>query len=155
MLTRNELISDLLMGAAFADRRLEGAEYEAVKRALGRAMGVDELPPVMAARLEWFDPAKFDLARTLVELKLEADAEKRQLLELIATVNDADEVLDLEEDSYLRRAGEALGLPPELYQDLVIQELSVESTREAGRLLLTPPPLPKPSRRPPPLPEKG
>jgi uncharacterized tellurite resistance protein B-like protein len=155
MSTRNELISDLLMGAAFADQRLDGNEYQAVKRALAQAMGVADVPPVLAARLEWFDPADFDPARTAAELQLETDVEKRQLLELVASVSDADQVLDLDEDGYLRRVAQALGLPPELYADLVIQDLSVESVREAGVALLGPPPLPKPSRKPPPLPSKS
>jgi uncharacterized tellurite resistance protein B-like protein len=153
MPTRNELISDLLMGAAFADRRLDGSEYEAVKRALARALGVEQVPPVLLARLEWFDPAKFDAARTAAELALASDVEKRQLLELVASVSDADEVLDLDEDSYLRKVAEAIGLPRELYADLVIQDLSVESVRGAGQALLGPPP--KPSRRPPPLPSNS
>jgi uncharacterized tellurite resistance protein B-like protein len=155
MATRNELISDLLMGAAFADQRVDGSEYQAVKRALAQAMGVAEVPPVLAARLEWFEPAQFDPARTAAELGLTTDVEKRQLLELIALVSDADQVLDLDEDGYLHTVAQALGLPRELYADLVIQDLSVESVRQAGEALLGPPPLPKPSRRPPPLPSKS
>jgi uncharacterized tellurite resistance protein B-like protein len=153
MATRNELISDLLMGAAFADQSLGGSEYDAVKRALARAMNVAEVPPVLAARLEWFDPARFDLARTVADLGLQTDLEKRQLLELIVSVNAADQVLDIDEDSYLRRVAEALGLPREIYDDLVIQDLSIESVRGAAVALLAEPPLPRPSRKPPPLPK--
>jgi uncharacterized tellurite resistance protein B-like protein len=152
MATRNELISDLLMGAAFADQSLGGNEYEAVKHALARAMGVDQVPPVLVARLEWFDPACFDLASTVAELGIEDDAEKRQLLELIASVNAADQVLDIDEDSYLRRVAEALGLPRELYDDLVIQDLSIESVRGAALALLETGQR-KPARKPPPLPK--
>jgi len=152
MATRNELISDLLMGAAFADQAFGGSEYEAVKSALARAMGVDKVPPVLAARLEWFDPASFDLAKTVAELGLEADEEKRQLLELIASVQAADQVLDIAEDSYLRKVAEALGLPRELYEDLVIQDLSIESVRGAAATLLEPTGR-RPGRKPPPLPK--
>ena len=152
MATRNELISDLLMGAAFADQSLGGSEYDAVKRALARAMGVDEVPPVLAARLEWFEPARFDLAATVAELGIEDDAEKRQLLELIASVNAADQVLDIDEDSYLRKVAEALGLPRVLYDDLVIEDLSIESVRGAALALLEPIGR-KAARKPPPLPK--
>lgn len=150
MATRNELISDILMGAAFADDRLEGAEYDAVKRALAKAMGVDEVPPVLAARLEWFKPDEYDMEKTVAQLDLETASDKRQLLELIVSIQEADEVYDLDEDAYLRGVAEALGLPPEAYEDLAIQDLEFEAGRDS---ILMPPPLPDTgSKRPPPLP---
>ncbi|MBW2525137.1 MAG: TerB family tellurite resistance protein [Deltaproteobacteria bacterium] len=149
MSTRNELIADLLMGAAFSDDKLEGVEYEAVKKALALAMRVDEIPPVLAARLEWFQPAEFDLGAAVRELALETTADKRQLLELIVLVQEADEVIDLDEDAYLRRVAEAMGLAPEDYADLTIEDLSIERGPES---ILNPPPLPEGMPKPPPLP---
>jgi uncharacterized tellurite resistance protein B-like protein len=149
MATRTELISDLLMGAAFADQRLGGAEYEAVKQALAKAMGVDEIPPVLAARLEWFQPDQLDVAATVAALGLDDPGDKRQLLELIVSVHQADDVLDLDEDAYLRTVAEALGLAPEDYADLAIEDLSIDPGRES---ILTPPPLPATGPKPPPLP---
>jgi uncharacterized tellurite resistance protein B-like protein len=149
MATRNELIADLLMGAAFADQRFEGSEYEAVKRALAHAMGTDEVPPVLAARLEWFKPAEFDLASTVAGLGLETDEERRQLLELILCVHEADEVLDVDEDEYLRQVAHALGLEPKQYADLVIQDLAIDVLRDAAKKLLVPPPLPGSAARKP------
>ena len=150
MSTRNELIADLLMGAAFADDELEGAEYDAVKRALAQAMGVDDVPPVLAARLEWFQPDEFDLGAAVRELGLSAKADKRQLLELIVLVQEADDVIDLAEDAYLRRVAEAMGLAPDDYSDLAIEDLSIERGTES---ILNPPPLPGDPVKPPPLPD--
>ena len=119
-------------------------------RRLAKAMGVDEVPPVLAARLEWFQPAEFELEKTVKQLKLKTKADKRELLELIVSIQEADEVLALEEDAYLKSVAEALCLPPEDYEDLAIQDLEFEPRRDS---ILMPPPLPEsPSKRPPPLP---
>ena len=144
MSDRNELMADLLMGAAFADKRLDGREYEAVKRLLAQAMGVDTIPDEMESRLKEFDPKEFSVEDTVGELDITDEAEKRQVVELIAAVHEADEELDFDEDEYLREVAEALGLPPDAYSDLSFEILSVENVKAAGEAVLSPPPIPPP-----------
>ncbi len=142
MSMRNELIADLLMGAAFADNRLDGREYAAVKKLLAEVIGTEELPGEMEARLKAFNPKTFDAPGAAKSLLLKEDTEKRKLIELIAAVTEADEVLDLDEDAYLKSVAEALDMPKEAYADLSIEILSVENLQEAGSKLLEPPPPP-------------
>jgi len=142
MSMRNELIADLLMGAAFADNRLDGREYAAVKKLLAGVIDAEELPADMESRLKAFNPKTFDPAGAAKSLLLKEDTEKRKLIELIAAVTEADDVLDLDEDAYLKRVAEALDMPKESYADLSIEILSVENLQEAGSKLLEPPPPP-------------
>ena len=50
-------------------------------------------------------------------------ADKRKLLELIASVNDADEVLDLAEDAYLRHVAIGMGVAEAEIADLTLEVL--------------------------------
>jgi uncharacterized tellurite resistance protein B-like protein len=143
MASKNEHIADLLMGAAFADKRLDGREYAAVKKLLAQAMSASTIPPAMEDHLKNFDPRSFDPRKTVAALELSGNDEKRKLVELIAAVNDADEELDLDEDAYLKNVAKALGLPDSSYQDLSLEILSVETVKAAGEALLQPPALPK------------
>lgn len=145
MSMRNELIADLLMGAAFADNRLDGREYASVKKLLAEVIDAEELPKDMETRLKGFDNKTFDPAGTAKSLELTDDTEKRKLIELIAAVTEADDVLDFDEDAYLKTVAEALGMPKESYADLSIEILSVENLQDAGSKLLEPPPPPKDS----------
>ncbi|MCC6524037.1 MAG: TerB family tellurite resistance protein [Polyangiaceae bacterium] len=142
MSMREELIADLLMGAACADRDVAAAEVATVRAILCRALGASALPPELEARIVAFSPAIFRVEHAVGWLGLSDPAAKRQLLELIVAVRDADGVLDLEEDAYLRHVAEALGLPPEAYADLT---LDVADVPAAGAALLgkAPPPLPR------------
>ena len=81
------------MGAAFADRRLDGREIATVKELLAKIMGEDELPTEMDARLKSFKPSSFDEQEAAKGLQLDGDEEKRQLLDLIAAVNESDDEL--------------------------------------------------------------
>ena len=142
MSNKNETLADLLMGAAFADSRLDGREYEAVKNLLAQVMGVDAIPEEMEARLKAFDPKSFDPAAAAQSLALENDEAKRHLIELVVAVNEADEELDLDEHEYLLQIAKALDLPKEAYSDLTIEILSVEELKAASQDLIVPPPPP-------------
>jgi uncharacterized tellurite resistance protein B-like protein len=139
MSEQNELIADLLMGAALADKHLDGRELDAVKELLAEAMGVEQVPMAMLQRLDGFDADKFDLKKTAGALELD-DAEKRNLLELVAAVHEADDAWDFDEDDYLKQLGLALGMAEEAFSDLTLQDLVIE---DVGKKLLKPPPLPK------------
>ncbi len=139
MSNRNELIADLLMGAALADKHLDGRELQAVKRLLTEAMGVDKLPTSLEQRLKRFKANKLDMFGTVAQLGLRTKKEKRTLLELVVAVHESDELWDFDEDAYLRKLAAALRVPEKDYEDLTVEVLSVETI---GKVLM-PPPLPK------------
>jgi uncharacterized tellurite resistance protein B-like protein len=147
MSTRNELIADLLMGAAHADKSFDGREYEVVKKLLANVMSVTAIPEEMLQRLEGFDPTGFDPAAAAKSLSLEDDDDKRRLMELVAAVTEADEELDLDEHEYLETVAGALELPRNTYSDLSFEVLSVDNLKAAGEKLIKPPPIPQKAKR--------
>ena len=142
MSTKNELIADLLMGAAYADKHLDGREYGTVMKLLAKVMDLAELPDEMISRLDNFAPNGFDPVSAAKSLNLTNDDEKRTLIELVAAVTEADEVHDLDENEYLEKVAGALDLPRPSYSDLTVEILSVDNLKAAGKKLITPPPIP-------------
>jgi uncharacterized tellurite resistance protein B-like protein len=120
MKDRLPLVADLLMGAAYADDRLDGEEKDAVRRLLRELLEVATLPMDLDFRVNEFDPKGFDRAATAASFAGDPPAIKRRLLELIAAVHVADGEIDFAEDDYLRAVGEGLGLPPEAFKELVV-----------------------------------
>ena len=148
MSNRNELIADLLMGAAYADRKLDGRELEAVKKLMADLMGVDALPEDIAKRLEEFEPKVFNPVAAAKALEMQDDDEKIKLVELIATVTEADEEIDLDENEYLEQVALALEMPRASYSDLTFEVMSVEDIKSTGaKLLSTPPPIPDAAKK--------
>ena len=120
MKDRLPLVADLLMDAAHADDALEGEEKAAVKRLLREILESPTLPMDLDFRIEEFVPERFDLAATAAAFSHEPPAIKRRLLELCAAVHAADGEIEFSEDEQLRRVGQALGLPAESYDDMVV-----------------------------------
>ena len=74
-------------------------------------------------RLQSFNPARFDAAAAATSLQgLSAD-DKETVVELVASVNDADEVLDFDEDAYLRKIALAMGMTEDQIKDKTIEVL--------------------------------
>ncbi|MBA3550535.1 MAG: TerB family tellurite resistance protein [Nannocystis sp.] len=120
-----ETITQLLLGAAYADKRLEGAEVARIEAILRQVLGGE--PPVeLSATLRSFNPAAFNVHSTTTALQGLDAADKRKLLELIASVNDADEELDLAEDAYLRHVAIGMGVPESEIADLILDVLDDE-----------------------------
>jgi hypothetical protein len=67
--------------------------------------------------------------------------QKRKLLELVASVRDADDEVDLAEDEYLVALAKALGMQKAEYSDLAL-EYEVETLRENLGALASVPPAP-------------
>jgi hypothetical protein len=120
MKDRLPLVADLLMEAAYADDKLEGEEKDAVKRLLREILDVQTLPMDLAFRIDEFDGKGFDRGAAVAAFAGDPPALKRRLLELIAAVHVADGEIDFAEDAHLRAVGEALGLPPEAFKELVV-----------------------------------
>ena len=118
-----ETITNLLLGAAYADKRLEGNEVEAINSILNKILGTSELPEERQAQIKGFNPAKFDVASATAGLQIISTDDKRKILELIATVNDSDDELDLDESEYLEKVALGLGLQESSFSDLTIEVL--------------------------------
>ena len=136
-------LCDLLLGAVYADDRLEGEEDAAVRTLVAEVLGVDELPMLVEARIENFDPESFDLAESAEEFEADPAVKKRKLLELVAAVFDADGEVDFAEDDYMRALADALGMEASELEGLVI-EYEVEDIGEIAEVVVSiPPPIPE------------
>ena len=135
-------ITDLLLGAVYADDRLEGEEDAAVRRLLKDMVEADELPIEIEARIANFEPDEFDVEETAASFEAIELVTKRRLLELVAAVFDADGEVDFAEDDYMRALATALGMDESDWDDLVI-EYEVEDIREVVDVIVSvPPPVP-------------
>lgn len=112
-------ITDLLLGAAYADKRLEGRETDKIRSLLTKLAGTASLPANVEARFKAFSPAAFDIAAAGKKLAGLGD-DRRKVLEMVAAVTESDDELDLAEDRYLRQAAEAMGLNQKEFSDLVV-----------------------------------
>ncbi|MBC8069773.1 MAG: TerB family tellurite resistance protein [Deltaproteobacteria bacterium] len=121
-----ETITDLLLGAAYADKRLEGDELASISSMLCKLLGTDTLPQAQTDRIGEFNPAKFDVTTAAGRLRFESPENKRKVLELVASVSDADEELDFAEDAYLRKVAAGMGLSDADIADLTIEVLEDE-----------------------------
>ncbi len=118
-----DTITDLLLGAAYADKRLEGDELSAISKMLCKLLGASELPADQKSRLQSFNPAKFDVDKAASSLSGLSSEDKRKVVELVASVNDADEELDFDEDAYLRKVALGMGMKEEELEGLTIEVL--------------------------------
>lgn len=122
-----DTITDLLLGAAYADKQLQGKELDAIRGMLVKLLGVKNLPQAQADRITSFNPAKFDITAATAKLKFESAETKRKIIELVASVSDSDEELDFAEDAYLRKVATGLGLSDDDIKDLTIEVLEAEA----------------------------
>jgi uncharacterized tellurite resistance protein B-like protein len=130
-------LTDLLLGAAYADKELKDQERDEVRALLEDLAG--ELPVEVELRLTAFDPAKFDLAAAAAPFKDDSEDDRKKLLHLVSAVNEADEEIDFSEDDYLRDLGKAVGLPASALKGLTI-EMDLEESFAQVRKGPPPPP---------------
>ena len=104
-----QTITNLLLGAAYADKHLEGEETATIERLLCKLVGKDELPIAQSSQMKSFSPAAFDVSAAAQSLAGLDESDKRKVLEMVCAVHDADEELDLAEDAYLRKVATGLG----------------------------------------------
>ena len=135
-------LCDLLLGAAYADGRLDRREQETVRELLSDLMG-GELPAEVESYIGAFDPKTFvldDAAEAFID---DPEDDRKRLLYLVEAVHEADEELDHSEDQFLTAVAKALGLPASLAAGMAghfeVGDLrtSLESVRKG------PPPIPK------------
>lgn len=138
------IITDLLLGAAYSDKKLRGEEEQTVRKLLSRMIAGRALPKEVEARIESFPVETFSLEKAAVDFAKDPPIQKRKLLELVAHIHEADGEIDIEEDAYLRSLGAALGMKESEYKDLVLEYEEVEEHLRASLLeLVGPPPVPE------------
>ncbi|MGH1340454.1 MAG: TerB family tellurite resistance protein [Nannocystales bacterium] len=119
-------ITDLLLGAAYADKRLEGDELRAITNMVCKLLGVDELPEAQQDQLKAFNPAKFEVSAASSSLASLGEDDKKRVLELVASINESDDVIDFDEDAYLRKVATGLGVDDSVIAEHTIEILSDE-----------------------------
>jgi uncharacterized tellurite resistance protein B-like protein len=138
------VIVDLLLGAAYADSRLDGAEQAAVNQLLCELLKVDKLSPEVESHIKQFSKGSFDLKASADAFSVDPPIQKRKLLELVAKVHDADDELDLDENAYLVELAKALGMAESEYEDLA---LTIELEDLRSNLAQLRPPLPPAAKK--------
>lgn len=131
---RIKTITDLFLGAMYADNRFEEDEKRAVTRMLCDLIVKPELPPELEHHIDNFDPARFDLVATAQDFAKDPPMNRRRLLELVAQLCVADGELDLEEDDYLHRLARALDMDPVEYEDIVL-DYEIHEMRKSFEML--------------------
>ena len=149
------ILTDLFMGALWADDEFSLDEQKAVRVLLADLLLVTPttLPEDVERRIVEFDPLAFDLEVAASDFSADPPMAKRRLLELVGRMVDADGVVDMMEDEYLRRLAGLLGMEYSEYSDLVL-DYEVDELRESFEQLRVPPPpmAGTGSTRPPPPP---
>jgi uncharacterized membrane protein YebE (DUF533 family) len=133
-------LCDVLLGAAYADRRLADAEREKVRGLIRELTG--GLPAEAEARITSFDPARFDVAAAAAPFAADPEEDRRRLLVLVTAVIDADDEVDLAEDAYLRALAAALKLPKSALAGLTVDVESEELVASFAKMRKGPPPPP-------------
>jgi uncharacterized tellurite resistance protein B-like protein len=118
-------ITDLLLGAAYADKRLEGQEKDKIRSLLSKLLGGKTIPAEVEARFRDFSPAAFDVDAAGKSVS-HLGKDRRKILEMIAAVSESDQEIDLAEDRYLRRAAVAMGMAEKEFRDLIVDFQEVD-----------------------------
>ncbi len=131
---RIDVITDLLLGAVYADGQFLASEQKAVRRMLCDLTVRPNLEPEVEARIAAFDPSAFDITALAQDFIADPPMNKRRLLELVAQLCLADGEMDLAEDDYLHMLATALGMRPTEYQDIVL-DYEIHTLRESFELI--------------------
>lgn len=133
-------LSELLLGAAYADKELKDQERDEVRSLLQGLAG--EIPAEVDAKIKSFDPAAFDLKATAANFKGDSEDDRKKLLFLVAAINEADDEIDFAEDDYLRDLADALGLPKSALEGLTVEVETEELKETFQKVRKGPPPVP-------------
>ncbi len=113
-------IAEILLGVAYADRRFDAVEFDAIRAILGDFAHVGELPEAVSAAIRAFDADTFELSASVAQLEIRAD-NKLPLLQMVLGVADADRVRDPAEQHYFHRLATAIGASSEEVEALLAE----------------------------------
>jgi uncharacterized tellurite resistance protein B-like protein len=136
-------LSELLLGAAYADKELKDEEKDEVRNLLKGLAG--DLSPEVEAAIASFEPEKFDVKKSASAFSTDSEDDRKKLLFLVAAVNEADDEIDFAEDDYLRELAEALSLPKSALEGLTV-EVETEELKETFQKVRKGPPPPPPPK---------
>ena len=133
-------LCELLLGAAHADGELQPQEKTEIRALLVELAG--EARVEVEACIASFEPAQFDISSVIGLFKNDSEAERQKLLLLVSTVIEADDVIDLAENEYLRKLATALALPRSALEGLAV-DVEIEQVKDTfNAVRKTPPPVP-------------
>jgi uncharacterized membrane protein YebE (DUF533 family) len=142
---RIEPLCDLLMGAAYADDRLEDRERDEVRGLLEDLGG--PLSAALDKRIADFDPKKFDVKKVAAAFKDDPEDDRKRVMFLVAAVHEADDEIDFAEDDYLRALAKALGLPDSALEGMTVDIESDELQDTFDKVKKGPPAPPPPKKK--------
>lgn len=125
-------IITLLMGAAAADGNADVYEFDFIADNLYKLGFDDSLVQDVIDEFEDFDISTFNFDVTILELISLTEDQKLKVVQFMAELQEADGVVDFDEDDYLRKVANGLGLDASKIQGMVINVIEEAS----------PPPLP-------------
>lgn len=105
-------LAELMLAAAWSDGDKHAVEVVAIAEQLKEFVDAPTLPDHVSARMERFDPQRFDLAAAVAQLHCETQGDKIGVLTLLARVTGADRVMHPGEVAFLDRVAVAMGLDP-------------------------------------------
>jgi uncharacterized tellurite resistance protein B-like protein len=136
-------LCELLLAAAYADGELQPQEATEIRALLIELAGESRVE--VEACIASFEPAKFDLGSTVGYFRDDSPEQREKLLLLASKVVDADDVVDLGENEYLRQLATALALPSSALAGLAL-EIEAEELHDTFEEVRRPSPPPIPRR---------
>ena len=112
------VLVELFMGAVYSDGKCENRERDYVRALVADLLCKPSLPPEVEILIDRFDPERFDLAHAAADFLSDPPMNKRRVMELVAYVTLVDGAQSPQEDGYLLRLGDALGMRPDEYRHL-------------------------------------
>lgn len=125
------VITDLMLGALYADATMTGEEDRAVREILAKLLltSTESLPEHVDRRIRSFSLMTFDIELAAKDFLADPPMKKRRLLELIASLTDKDGT-DLREDEYIRDLAQCLGMKDDELKGVVL-DFEIESLRQS------------------------
>jgi uncharacterized tellurite resistance protein B-like protein len=124
------VLTEIFLGAAYADNKLVGRERHRITDLVRDLMCSQALPDGLQEHIDTFDPATFDLKSAASNFAHDPPMSRRRLLELVAQVMNADGIYDFAEDDFMRALASELQVPESDFSDLTLQ-YEVSELRES------------------------
>ena len=123
-------LCELLLGAAYADKKLAPEEKTEIRALIVEMAGEPRIE--VEACIASFEPDKFTPSSVIGLFKNDSEDERRKLLRLVSTVIESDEQIDLAENDYLCELAAALGLPESALGGLTL-DVEIEDVKSTFR----------------------